>query len=233
MRLAIFDIDGTLTNTNDIDLRNYIRALADEFGIAAPDLNWSDYPHVTDIGITIDVFIQHLGRAPTTAEVEQLRARLVALFDAELAATPGLVTAVPGAQHLLDHLRTSREWAIGLATGCWQASARWKLQAAGLNVDGIPAAFCEDGISREEIVTAALRRTTEAAGHDDFESKVSVGDGEWDVRTAANLDLAFLGIRTAGDKAFLYRHGAKQVLIDYADFDGALRALAQAEPPAL
>jgi len=232
MRLAIFDIDGTLTNTNDIDLRSYIRALAEEFGIDARGLRWADYPHVTDIGITNDVFQAHLGRQPEASEIDRLQQRLVALFDEERSAQPDVVNAIAGAQAVLDHLRRSPEWALGIATGCWRASAMWKLRAAALEVDGIPAAFCEDGVSREEIVSAAMRRASEASGGATFEAVVSVGDGEWDVVTAANLGLAFVGIRCDGDKAFLYRHGAKDVLVDYSDLGSAVHALERAEPPA-
>lgn len=232
LKLAVFDIDGTLTNTNDIDLRSYIRALADEFSIDAAGLRWSDYPHVTDIGITNDVFRAHFGRIPQAAEVERLQSRLLALFDEALAAEPGLVTAIAGAQRVLDHLRDAPDWALGIATGCWQASATWKLRAAGLDVSGIPAAFCEDGISREEIVAAAMRRAATACGDASFASVVSIGDGEWDVATAVRLNLAFVGVRCDGDKGFLYRHGAKEVLVDYADLDAALLALERAEPPA-
>ena len=231
MRMAIFDVDGTLTNTNDIDLRCYVRALKDTFAIDAPDLSWADYRHVTDIGITNEVLEQHFGRPPTHSEVAQLRDRLIELFDEALAQEPGLVTEIAGAQRLLDRLRASADWAVGLATGCWEASARWKLRAAGVVADDLPAAFSEDGVSREELVTAALRKTSAAHGRDDFEARVSVGDGSWDVRTAANLELAFVGVRVGGDPGALRRLGARHVLTDYADLEAAVHALGNAVPP--
>lgn len=232
MRMAIFDIDGTLTNTNEFDLRAYVRALADEFGIDAKGLRWADYPHVTDIGITNDVFREHLGRLPDEAEVARLQRRLLALFDEARECEPSLVHEIAGAQRILDHLRAHTDWTLGIATGCWRVSAEWKLRAAGLEVDGIPAAFCEDGISREAIVAAAMRRAAGANGVEVFGTIVSIGDGEWDVLTADKLNLAFVGVCSDGDKSSLYRFGVKEVLVDYSDLDAALRALDRAEPPA-
>lgn len=231
--MAIFDIDGTLTNTNDIDLRSYIRALADAFGIDAQGLRWADYPHVTDIGITTDVFRAHRGRPPQADEVSRLQRRLVANFEEELGRDPAVVTAIEGAQAVLDHLRRDPRWVVGIATGCWQVSALWKIGAAGLDIQGIPAAFCEDGVSREEIVRAAMQRAAAGRAVEEFEGIVSIGDGEWDVTTARHLELAFVGICADGDKSVLYRHGAKEVLADYRDLDAALRAFERAEPPAL
>lgn len=233
MRMAIFDIDGTLTNTNDIDLRSYIRALADGFGIDVRGLRWADYPHVTDIGITTDVFQAHRGRPPRAEEITRLQRRLVDNFEEERRSDPTIVTAIHGAQAVLDHLRCDPRWVVGIATGCWQVSALWKLGAAGLDVGGIPAAFCEDGISREEIVRAAMQRAADGRAVEEFAAIVSIGDGAWDVTTAHHLDLAFVGICADGDKSVLYRHGAKEVLVDYRDIDATLRALERAEPPAV
>ncbi|MBI3191378.1 MAG: hypothetical protein HYZ36_01850 [Pedosphaera parvula] len=50
MHLVIFDIDGTLTETNAVDADCYVRALAEVFGFADVDTDWSTYPHVTDSG---------------------------------------------------------------------------------------------------------------------------------------------------------------------------------------
>ncbi len=56
MQLAIFDIDGTLANTNPVDARCYVRAVHDELGVDLSNARWSDFTFVTDSGISVQVF---------------------------------------------------------------------------------------------------------------------------------------------------------------------------------
>jgi beta-phosphoglucomutase-like phosphatase (HAD superfamily) len=43
MNLLVFDIDGTLTATNEVDTRCFARAFHEAFGIAL-DTSWHIYP---------------------------------------------------------------------------------------------------------------------------------------------------------------------------------------------
>jgi FMN phosphatase YigB (HAD superfamily) len=43
-RLVVFDIDGTLTDTNDVDDECFRRAVADIFALSYTSLDWSDAP---------------------------------------------------------------------------------------------------------------------------------------------------------------------------------------------
>src|SRR5947208_3271372 len=82
MQLVIFDLDGTLTQTTSVDAECYVRALADEAGIERINTRWSDYVHVTDSGITEQIFLEHRGRAPTPDELARLQRRFVTLLEA-------------------------------------------------------------------------------------------------------------------------------------------------------
>jgi beta-phosphoglucomutase-like phosphatase (HAD superfamily) len=73
MKLAIFDIDGTLTQTNDIDTQCYVKAFAEEFQITGINTNWSDYGHTTDSAISIQIFQDFWGRAPKEEELLKLK----------------------------------------------------------------------------------------------------------------------------------------------------------------
>ena len=68
MQLAIFDIDGTLTHSNEIDNRCFIQAFADEFGIVTSFDEWRACPHITDSGLTNFILSRHFGREPLAAE---------------------------------------------------------------------------------------------------------------------------------------------------------------------
>ena len=73
MKLAIFDIDGTLTNTNSVDDGCFVKALADSHAISGINTNWATYTHTTDSGITQQVFQERFGRNPEERELEKLK----------------------------------------------------------------------------------------------------------------------------------------------------------------
>src|SRR5437660_3188125 len=56
MRLVMFDIDGTLTETMKVDEERFVRSFAEVFGLTDIDADWSHYPHVTDSGIFHEVY---------------------------------------------------------------------------------------------------------------------------------------------------------------------------------
>jgi phosphoglycolate phosphatase-like HAD superfamily hydrolase len=128
-------------------------------------------------------------------------------------------------------LEREPEWAIGVATGCWRASALLKLKVAGIEFEDIPAAFAEDGLSREEIMQSVVSQALKKFGQIGFERIVSIGDGIWDVRAAARLSMAFLGVGDEEGEAKLRRAGATSVIKNFSDYERFLRVLNAAEIP--
>ena len=51
MKLVVFDIDGTLTQTNEVDSRCFEEALRIVLGIEEFDTCWENYQFVTDSGV--------------------------------------------------------------------------------------------------------------------------------------------------------------------------------------
>ena len=68
MKLVMFDIDGTLTHTNEADDRCFVRALADVFQFQEVDADWSKYPCCSDSGILQTLFESRTGRGPSPTE---------------------------------------------------------------------------------------------------------------------------------------------------------------------
>jgi beta-phosphoglucomutase-like phosphatase (HAD superfamily) len=116
MNLAIFDIDGTLTNTNVIDAQCYVRAVHAEFAIDATGLNWADYTFVTDIGITNQMFQERFGRQPSDDEITRLQRRLVDFLEEAFATTPDAFEEIAGANAALTWLRRHPDWEVAIAT---------------------------------------------------------------------------------------------------------------------
>ncbi|MFN2564176.1 MAG: HAD family hydrolase [Gemmatimonadaceae bacterium] len=228
-RLAIFDIDGTLTATNEVDDECFLCAVAEVFDLPrAAALDWSAAPHVTDSALARWLSQEHRGRAPGDDELTRLRARFLELLSDELARRPDRFAAVAGAPGLFPLLR-AEGWEVALATGGWRASAQLKLAAAGLDCRDVPLACADDGLTREEIVREACAR----AGFSLSASTeiVSVGDGVWDVRTAQRLGLRFVGVGEGSRAEALYRAGAGTVLPDLTDVGAVLAALDAATVP--
>ena len=226
MKLAIFDIDGTLTKTNEIDSECFLKAFALEFGITKINTNWANYGHTTDSGITLQIFQEFLGRIPLPDELSRLQNRFLELLQER-----SLFHEIPGASAILQRLAETEDWAIAFATGEWSASACMKLDKAQLNIAQLPIASADDGISREDIVkTAILRAKALYSQSADFEKIVCIGDAIWDVLTAVQLQLAFVGVASGEKKIILQDAGVEQIVQDFVS-DDFLQALNAASIP--
>jgi len=221
MNLAVFDVDGTLIETADADTNAFVAVVQAELGIAAVDSNWDSYPHVTSEGI-LDEIVRRAHRRPVTrAESASVQRRLVAKLKSMA------IRAVPGAAALLRRL-TGGGWAVALASGDWELSARHKLAAAEVPADGLPAAFCDDSIVRVEVLRCALDRARRHYRNAGFDGIVYVGDGAWDVRAARELGWGFVGIGSGAAAARLRALGAELVFPDYRDPAAVERAVGNA-----
>ena len=229
-KLAVFDVDGTLVHSMAADTACFVEAFADALDIDDIDSDWLRYDHPTDPGIAEQIVRERLGRVPRTGELACLEARFVELLDAA-AERADAYPPLPGAAEALRRLTATGQWAAALATGAWRACALLKLDRSGLDVAGLPAAYGEDGPSRDDIVGAAIERARERNGVDAFARVVSVGDAVWDVRAAARLGLAFVGVGDSERAVRLRREGASHIVADFTDGDRFLKALEDAAVP--
>lgn len=231
MNLAIFDIDGTLTQTDQVDEICFVQALADAHGITGISTEWAEYPHTTDSAITFHVFQETLNRVPEEIELLKFKTRFVSLLEDYCLKNPALFGEIVGASCMLRSLNQELEWRVAIASGSWRVSGELKLKVAGIQLDDFPAAFAEDGLSREEILKSVVLRAQHHYQKSHFNRIVSVGDGLWDVRTARNLRFPFLGIGSEKRRKTLRQAGATHVIRDFANYGEVLRCLAEADVP--
>jgi phosphoglycolate phosphatase-like HAD superfamily hydrolase len=231
MKLAIFDIDGTLTVTDRVDDICFVQALADAHGITGVSTHWAEYPHTTDSAITSHIFQERFNRAPEEAELVKFKSHFVGLLEDYRAKDSSLFGEIAGASSMLRRLNQEPEWRVAIASGGWRVSATLKLKTAGIEVNDYPAAFADDGLSREEILQTAVMKAQTLYRRNNFDRVVSVGDGLWDVRSARQLRFPFLGRGSGegGDK--LRRAGATHVIKDFSDYSRLLDCLAEADVP--
>ncbi|MGV3662325.1 MAG: HAD family hydrolase [Prosthecobacter sp.] len=220
----MFDIDGTLTQTDVVDGICFVKSMADVFGFSGIDDDWSRYPHCTDSGILTTIFQEQHGRPPSQPETTEVQNHFVALLGAEARERPFL--PIEGAGEMLARLAKISDVSVALASGAWECSARLKLASAGLDFLRFPAAFSDDSHAREEIMQISLARAAQAHARTAFDAVVYVGDGVWDARAARRLGFPFVGIASEPCKSERLRaEGARHVFNDYRESDLFIRAL--------
>jgi phosphoglycolate phosphatase-like HAD superfamily hydrolase len=227
--LAIFDIDGTLTDTNAVDDACYRSAVAETLGLAEGAIDWTGTPHFTDSGIFDWLFAKHHRKVPSDDDIRAARERLTELLTAAVENSPRQFAPIVGSPRVFGHL-ASNGWRVSIATGCWRPSALMKLRAAGIDVDDALIACADDAASRADIVTASLKRAQNFYGCD-FSRVVSIGDGVWDVATASELELPFIGVGRGDRRVRLEHAGARVVIEDYSDLTAFMSALERAPVP--
>lgn len=223
MKLIMFDIDGTLTASNDLDDLAFVQTVQDIFGITNISEDWATYTHVTDACILREICEQQLGRLPDPNEIALFQKQLLQRL-AQGAVREGGVFPIAGADVLLKQLQASPDYQICYAGGAWTASVQFKLQSAGLPLADISYAFADDHDSREGICQIALDRA-QATYQQTFTHVIYVGDGIWDVRAAKNLKYPFIGIATGEAAHQLKIEGAKVILPHYEDLQAFWDAL--------
>lgn len=184
---VIFDVDGTLVDSNDAHARAWVQAFAEQnilipFGRVRPLIGMGGDKLITEI-------------TGWTSDDE----RALALGDrrAELFAERQLPTVrpLPGARDLVERLR-----ALGAAVGIATSARRDEL-AGLLAVLGAPwlaqVATTSDDAERSkpdpDIVTAAMTRLDLPP-----EQMVMVGDTEYDVEAATRAGIWTIAVRSGG-----------------------------------
>jgi phosphoglycolate phosphatase-like HAD superfamily hydrolase len=221
--LVLFDIDGTLIDSQAADGEIYLSVLEEVFGFTGVDSNWGTYRHTSDSGILHEIFEVRLGRAPRERETAAFRARFVEVIAAAAARQP--FREIPGARRMLSHLGALPTHRIGFATGGWRESARCKMLSAGMRLDDYPSACAEDAQPRASIMQLAIERAVSRMQGGSPQSVVYVGDGVWDARACRALGIPFIAIASAAEADSLREQGAAAVLADFSDIGTFYAAL--------
>ncbi|MBU2549618.1 MAG: HAD hydrolase-like protein [Proteobacteria bacterium] len=214
MKLILFDIDGTLLDTSEVDGECYAAALEMELGLTLETGDWGEFTHVTDAGILDECFRRVRGRPPGPKEITTFIERFIDLLGRAHARDPDRFSEIPGAGDILRLLSRTSDCRVGLATGGWRASALFKLTRAGLPYRGLPLSTSNEGMSREAILSDCISKAGAKWPETGYSKIVSVGDGAWDVRTARVLGLGFVGV---GDEATFEKLGVRHVVRDFRD----------------
>ncbi len=221
--LVVFDVDGTLAHTNELDESCYAQAVTDVLGFTGFSTDWGAYKHSTDNGILSELIYTLGRRAPTLRELRSVRARFVELIENASHSRSHDWRAIDGAGAMLSALPTMG-WLIAIATGGWGASAKCKLNRVALEIADHPFASADDAFARLDIINTAVRRAHGGKYSPEI-PVIYVGDGRWDVDAARAGGYGFVGIGQGERALRLTSAGSQAVLSDYRDlpkFEAAL-----------
>ncbi len=210
VHLVMFDIDGTLIESNEFDSECFRAAVEDVLQVAI-DTNWDKYHHATDAGILSQI----MDELKLADERQSLFAAVKERYLHHISSyiSGHKVSPIGGAPEFLARLARRPDVRVALATGGWLEPAVLKLEAAGLGVAGIPMASSSDHFSRIEIMRIAEAR----CGADQYQSKTYFGDGPWDLKASRALGYSFVLV---GD--FIDHEPSIQ---DYTAIDGVMSRL--------
>lgn len=229
-RLLLFDIDGTLVDTDGAGREALRRALRSVFGETGP-IDDFDFHGKTD-----PVIVRGLMREAGRPE-DEIEGRLEHLWEAYLRALPeelerrkrrGRVSACPGVLELLESASGDPRFALALVTGNVAPGAWHKLEAAGLSHHFGFGAFGSDSARREELPPLALRRAARQLGREFSPAEaVVIGDTPEDVRCARASGVRAVTVATGRHRPReLAEHDPDHVFPDLSDTEGVIEVLA-------
>lgn len=217
MHLVIFDIDGTITDSVNVDGECFIEAFESVHGLRLPSPDWKDFKHVTDSGITNELFSSHFGRKPNTEELSALKQQ----FINNLYQRRNEITEIPGARDTIRTLNQTPDCVTAFATGGWKESALLKLERIGLRPNNQVLATANDHFDRSEIIKLAIDKSLNLLDLNHFDSITYIGDGLWDMEVASQLGIEFIGLDYKSHNK-LKTNGAQFVLKDLNELDQIL-----------
>ena len=157
-------------------------------GVSQVNEQWETYVHLTDSYIAKVNYEREKGTF--TQEV----------FDMFETAFTSLMKSckvhqIIGANAFLETMEYHSDYGVCFATGSLREAVQLKLKAAEVVFDESVLQTSDYlHMTREAIVLKAIEKAKQKYKVSDFEQIIAFGDGVWDVKTARNLKIDFIGV---------------------------------------
>ncbi len=227
MRIALFDIDGTLVWTQGAGKRAMERALLAIVGNVGPEGH--RYDGKTDRQIVREAMLL-TGHPETLVEelMEPIIARYLEELEVELDRADHGAFALPGVHELIDAVHAHDDIVLGLLTGNVTPGAERKLRAVGIDPSRfVVGAFGSDHESRPELPPIARARAEAVLGREVLGSDcVIIGDTPMDVACGRPMGARAIAVATGHyDVAALSACAPDAVFADLRDTAAVLEAI--------
>ena len=210
--LIVFDIDDTLTKSESQHQTAYVNTMID-FGITEINQDWKSYPNVTD---------SHILKLNYEANFKKdFQLNFIPKFEKRMTEKMLVLSKteeIKGASKIVDFFMKETNYAICFATGSLLQPALIKLEQANINFVPDLVETSNRIYTREGIVKSAIKKAKNYFQVKEFANIISVGDGIWDLKTARNLGVHFLGIRDKNLQDFK-KENIKSHITDWNNFD--------------
>ncbi|MGH7653229.1 MAG: HAD family hydrolase [Gemmatimonadaceae bacterium] len=230
MKVALFDIDGTLLWSKGAGRRAMERALDAIAGSrGAADHR---YDGKTDRQIVREA-MRHAGFSDgdIDAAMERVIARYLTELAVELDRADHGVEVLPGVREVLDALESRDDVVLGLLTGNVVDGAERKLRAVGIDFARFAVgAFGSDGEHRHDLPAIARERASvRTGGTISGECCVIIGDTPSDVACGRSIGARAIAVATGHfDVASLRACEPHAVFADLTDTAAVVRAIVDA-----
>lgn len=218
LRLVVFDVDGTLVDSQ----REIIAAMESAFaaiGLPAPEPQQT----LSIVGLSLPVAIARLLPVPEPVLVARLADAYRASFMQQRKASRVPPPLYPGALSVLEQLAAEPELLMGVATGKSRRGLDHMLSAHDLGRFFVTTQVADDHPSKPNpaMLAAALRDTGADAAR-----SVMVGDTSYDIEMGRAAGFRTIAVAWGyHDKAVLKDAGADLVIADFHELVPALDAM--------
>lgn len=190
MKLLIFDIDGTLIDSVKTDDSCFKTTFQNLYNIDISETNWTSFKHVTDLGLTIEIFNKWLNRLPTNKDIFNIKAEFYKLLNSSM----NECVVIKNAVNFINYLSKSNDYQIAFATGGWKETAILKCNHIGINLNQFVLKSSNNHFDRAIITELAIASALEQNGFKKFNSVTYFGDGLWDLKNTKYLGINFIGV---------------------------------------
>ncbi len=193
--LVLFDIDGTILVSGGVGVKAFLSSCTEVFQMEAAD-DRKRFSGGMDPLIFRDLCALH-GIEDWRRHHDGFRERYTQRLREHLA-PPGIVKILPGVRELVDAIDSDPRSSLGLVTGNYPETGRFKLEQTGIDPDRFEvAAWGVDGDHRRDLPRVAMERFAARRGSPIDPSKVVViGDTPHDVDCAKHNGCRALGVGT-------------------------------------
>lgn len=210
--LIVLDIDDTLTKSEEKHTHSLLFAMK-HFGITEVNTDWRTYKHASDSYI-FSVNYEKTHNKPFSFELIKEFEEIMTNEFVNYPDTP----EIKGAKEAVKHFVNNTNYGVCFATGSIHKPALLKLEQANINF--VPDVLTSANMlfAREDIVTTSIEKAKKYYGCNEFENIISFGDGLWDVTTAKNLNLHFVGVNDKNLTDFK-KMDVQYHISDWSEFD--------------